>query len=179
MPAGRAWGQNFNWSNGHISPQDCLREAAGCKAEVWRGAGLVRLVGVPGRSETLPAELIRHRGRVAGQSRKARARQMSKLAKVRTVGVPLPFFAARTFPDRVPDAGLVPGMDDRFFKRLLRRFPDAGVFWRRELQERKSGKASLGELVPHFHDLIWGVPRQGETGAAITDAVIFVRILPM
>jgi hypothetical protein len=84
---------------------------------------------------------------------------MAKLARVRTADTALPFFATRTFPDHVPPPAEVLSIDDRFFKRLFRRFPGVGVFWGRELKERKSGVESKGQWVPHFHDLIWGVPR--------------------
>lgn len=42
-----------------------------------------------------------------------------------------------------------------FRKALLRRFPRVGAFWRMELKPRLSG-ASAGEIVPHFHLLIFG-----------------------
>jgi hypothetical protein len=83
---------------------------------------------------------------------------MERLARVRTVDVALPMFTSRTFPDRVPDAAEIPVMDDRFWKRFQRRFPDAGVVWHRELKDRKSGE-TVGEFVPHFHEMVWGVNR--------------------
>src|ERR1035441_10016234 len=58
----------------------------------------------------------------------------------------------------VSDAADIPGMDDRFWKRVQRRFPEAGVIWHRELKDRKSGETA-GEWVPHFHELLWNVNR--------------------
>lgn len=40
-----------------------------------------------------------------------------------------------------------------FRKRLARKYPSYGMFWRMEILPRKSG-ASAGELVPHFHLLL-------------------------
>lgn len=41
-------------------------------------------------------------------------------------------------------------------KRLTRRFEGIGVIWRLELKRRKSG-VSVGQIVPHFHLLLFGV----------------------
>ena len=110
----------------------------------------------PGISRPDAPRTRRSRGRVAGYSRRSRARLMERLAQVRTVDVALPMFTGRTFPDLVPPPAEIPGMDDRFWKRFQRRFPDAGVIWHRELKDRKSGE-TVGEFVPHFHEMVWGV----------------------
>src|ERR1039458_3798530 len=145
--------QTLALSNGHISPRD----SSPCSVEVWEGAHLMRL-RKPGISRPEAPRTRRSRGRVAGYSRRSRARLMERLAQVRTVEVALPMFTSRTFPDRVPGAAEIPGMDDRFWKRLQRRFPDAGIIWHRELKDRKSGE-TVGEFVPHFHELVWNVNR--------------------
>jgi hypothetical protein len=44
-----------------------------------------------------------------------------------------------------------------WFKRLHRRFPDAAGFWKLELEPRKRG-IHAGEIAPHFHLLLWGLP---------------------
>ena len=138
-------------SNGHISPH----ENSPCSVEVFQGAHLMRL-RKPGISRPDAPGTRRRRGRVAGYSRRSRARLMERLAQVRTVDVALPMFTSRTFPDRVPCPAEIPVMDDRFWKRFQRRFPEAGVIWHRELMDRKSGE-TVGEFVPHFHEMVWGV----------------------
>jgi hypothetical protein len=84
---------------------------------------------------------------------------MELLAKVK-IDVPPPLFCTRMFPDQVPGPELGPKLDESFFEKLLRRFPNAGVVWNRELKDRKSGD-NKGQWVPHFHDLIWGLPKFG------------------
>lgn len=82
-------------------------------------------------------------------SKRSRKAMLEKLAKLRnpTGG----FFCTLTYPGQftfTPDE--VKTHLERFRKAFLREFPNAGVYWRLELKERRSG-ASKGVLVPHFH----------------------------
>jgi len=45
---------------------------------------------------------------------------------------------------------------------IAHRWPNAGGFWRMELKERLSG-ASMGETVPHFHMLLFGIDEDEQT----------------
>jgi len=169
-------------SNAHIPPRSVLSE---CSVDIWKGANHVQL------HKRLPCRGAGggKRGRVKGLSRGARGRLMGCLASIRTdersplpisewISLPegngLPLFVTRTFPDVVPSAGACRELDDRYFKRLGRRFSTAGVVWRRELQVRKSG-VNVGKWVPHLHEQVWGVPRCFPCKAERGEWVEFVR----
>lgn len=72
----------------------------------------------------------------------------------------LPVFVTLTFPDSWE------GHDNpeewkvtlkRFEARFRRAYPNGAYIWRQEVIDRKSG-ARLGELSPHYHLLVFGVP---------------------
>lgn len=102
------------------------------------------------------------RGAVVGFSHRSRVNFMGKLARVRDVSDG--FFLTMTFPDEVVAAFAEPGEMglwaktawDVLLKRLVRAYPGCGGFWRMEFQDRKSG-AFLGEFVPHFHVVVFGL----------------------
>jgi len=95
------------------------------------------------------------RGAVSDFSRRSRKRMLEKLAMLRDASGG--YFVTLTYPGRWM---WTPADCKRhlhnFSKALLRRFPGSGAFWRMELKPRLSGE-SEGELVPHFHLLIFGV----------------------
>ena len=80
-------------------------------------------------------------------------------------------FVALTYPDSVVEKyhGQVGGFDEfckrakndlaAWIKRLQREIPGAATLWRIEVQDRESGRF-IGDLVPHFHLLIFNVPFQ-------------------
>jgi hypothetical protein len=70
----------------------------------------------------------------------------------------VPVFCTMTYPDIFPDDPRVWKKHlDRFFKRLIRKFPNAVVIWRLERKKRKTG-VNKGKLAPHFHFLAYNVP---------------------
>ena len=95
------------------------------------------------------------RGKVHGLSKNARRRALKTLCRVRGHGTGV--FVTLTYPDEARacwDANKA--HLDTFLKRLKRRFPDVGFFWRIEYKRRKSG-AHTGEIAPHFHLLLFGL----------------------
>ena len=103
------------------------------------------------------------RGTVVGFSHRSRVNFMNKLARVRDVSGG--FFLTLTFPDAVVAAFDEPASMGKWAKdvwaafrhRFERAYPAAGGFWRLEFQDRKSG-VFLGEFVPHFHVVAFGLP---------------------
>lgn len=86
----------------------------------------------------------------------SRHRLLEKLAK--TDRAYLPLFVTLTYPNIFPDDPVRWKRDmDTFGKRFRRAFPKAAFVWRMEVVPRKSGSME-GELAPHFHLLLWGVP---------------------
>ena len=70
----------------------------------------------------------------------------------------LPVFCTLTYPDIFPQEPKIWKKHlDVLFKRLLRRYPKAIVIWRLERKARKSGE-NIGEIAPHDHLLVYGVP---------------------
>jgi hypothetical protein len=68
-------------------------------------------------------------------------------------------FVTLTYPDDFPaDRAVWRAHRDEFFRRVRRQFPMAWGLWRREMRLRLSGK-NAGKWAPHFHLLLWGVPR--------------------
>ncbi len=98
------------------------------------------------------------RGKVFGFTSGCRRRLMRRLAQV-SCTAELPAFVGQTFPDSAlpRDCATANRHLSVFLKRLKRELPTAAGFWRLEMQPRKSGER-VGEMVPHFHLLIWNVP---------------------
>lgn len=87
------------------------------------------------------------RGEIVGFSRRSRSRLNKKMAMLKKHHLPL--FVTLTYHEDYPERfeGFKRDLDN-FFKRLFRHFPDAGVIWKLEYQERGA---------PHFHLMLWGV----------------------
>lgn len=102
------------------------------------------------------------RGEVRGFSRQSRLRMLTAMAQARDLM--WGHFLTLTFPDSVVEAfGSVNEWGsyakrslDVFLKRVARKFPEAAGWWRMELMPRKSG-VFAGEVVPHFHLLLFNV----------------------
>jgi len=104
------------------------------------------------------------RGVCRGFSGGSRRRFLNTLNKI-SKAAPLPEFCTATVPDEVYQENLTEFTITAkcwlmtFLKRLERVCPEASGLWRIEFQPRKSGK-HLGKFFPHFHLLLWGLPRR-------------------
>jgi hypothetical protein len=87
------------------------------------------------------------RGKVKGFSFASRRRLMQIIARIR-LDAPLPMFVTLTYPNEFPSPMDSKKHLDIFTKRLLRRFPEIGLIWKLEPQQRGA---------PHYHILTWGV----------------------
>lgn len=167
-PAGGG-GSDEGLSKSHIRPSDRTKahlqammqrqnyEMPGGKAIFWQGGSLVKVTREgSGRPEGSGGK----RGKIKRFSKGSRWRCMQKMGMIRRDA--LPIFLTLTFPDQFPD-------DPRewkaflkaWFKRLLRQHPDAAGVWKMEMQPRQSGE-NEGQIAPHFHLLLWGVPWEWE-----------------
>ena len=104
------------------------------------------------------------RGICKGFSVSSRRTMLNRLNMV-SKSTSLPDFVTLTFPDdcfrdSVTDfAKVAKSHLDTWLKRLKRAAPEAAGFWRMEWQSRKSGRYE-GKLFPHFHLMVWGVPKR-------------------
>lgn len=112
---------------------------------LWQGGGRV----------TIKAPKLNYQGKhvcgarseISKFSKASRRRLLYKLNEVTQKS--LPIFVTLTYPAVFPENSKIWKRDlDAFWKRLARRFPAAGSFWKLEPQKR---------LAPHFHMMIWGV----------------------
>lgn len=87
------------------------------------------------------------RGKVKGFSFASRRRLMQTIARIR-LDASLPMFVTLTYPNEFPSPMESKKHLDIFIKRLLRKFPEIGIIWKLEPQERGA---------PHYHFLAWGV----------------------
>lgn len=87
---------------------------------------------------------------------RSRLRLLRTLARVKRAAIP--HLVTLTFPDESIPWGAAEAKRrlDTFGKRILRAWPWVGVVWRMGVVDRKSG-ANVGQPVPHFHLLTWGV----------------------
>ncbi len=123
-------------------------------ARVWEGGALVELIGPGLKGQTSGGG--GKRGKVGAFTPASRMRLMRKMARVRCDV--LPQFITLTYADEFPTDPAVWKRDlDTLLKRTRRSFPKAAGFWKLEMKERQSGK-NAGQLAPHFHILLWGVP---------------------
>jgi len=100
------------------------------------------------------------RGIITRFSEASRRRLMRALAKTRRDL--LPVFVTLTYPDNFPgDPAVWKEHLKIWLKRLKREHPKAAGFWKLELKARKSGQ-SVGQVAPHFHLLMWGLPMRWE-----------------
>jgi hypothetical protein len=118
----------------HISP---------CKAQLFVGASYLK-VSKPIRGDGNKS------GGKRGQptfSKASRRRMMRELSKVRRDALPL--FLGLTYPAEWPGKPTVWKRHlDNFWKRVVRRYPDAACIWKLEPQKRGA---------PHYHLLVWNV----------------------
>ena len=145
---------------GHISSRNVFNPYDEGRIEVWAGAGLIKAIR-QGRNKIIPENSTKQkkRGLIHGFSRSSRRRMMQFLAKVRLDGL-LPLFGTTTYPDIFPDEAEKFKRDlQTLIERLKRRFPLVGLLWRLEFKVRKSG-VNVGKVAPHFHWLLWNVPRK-------------------
>ncbi len=119
------------------------------------------------------------RGKCRGFSSGSRRRMLENLNSV-SVAAKQPYFVTMTLPDEVylqnvaEFSKTAKHWRDSFTKRLLRVEPEAAGFWRIEWKPRESG-AHVGQLFPHFHLLVWGLPEREISpeffdGACVRDA---------
>lgn len=122
--------------------------------EVSVFADLMTAKRSPPQIKSVTANQSTHRGTVTSFSRRSRKRMLEMLAKLRDASGG--YFVTLTYPGRFDWS---PSDCKRhlhnFDKAIQRRFPNCGAFWRMELKERLSGE-SVGQVVPHFHLLIFG-----------------------
>lgn len=130
----------------HISPQKPT-------FTLWEGANLVVLkLGKVMTRENVERE---KRGEIKAFSKASRRRVLQLVATLKRTEISM--FVTMTYPDNFErNPKIVKTHLDKFFKRLLRKFPEAIILWRMEPKIRKSGN-SVGEIAPHFHLLIWNV----------------------
>lgn len=95
------------------------------------------------------------RGVIKRFSQRSRSRMMRKTGMIR--GLKCPYFVTLTYPGHFEHSpNRVKAHLQALKKRLKRRFPYMAMIWRMELKKRQTG-ASAGEIVPHFHFLLWGM----------------------
>lgn len=132
-------------SYAHISPQTIEQKG---KVDFYLGGSLI-VIHKPKVLGKQGAHKFGKRGAITGFSRASRMRLMKRLSTVSKSGQ-LPCFLTLTYPDDYPhDMKLVKSHLDRFFKRVTRRYPHFGAFWKLEYQSRGA---------PHFHAITWGLP---------------------
>lgn len=95
------------------------------------------------------------RGAIVRFSSRSRSRMMRRTGQVR--GMKKPYFITLTYPGEfVADPQRVKEHLSMLKKRLKREFNRPGMIWRLELKKRLTG-ASQGEIVPHYHLILWGM----------------------
>lgn len=98
------------------------------------------------------------RGRITGFSRQSRLRLLKRIHQLRKDTSAL--LVTLTLPDGVQtDGRALKRWLKAWWKRMIRRFPQASAMWRVESKARKTG-VQVGEAVGHVHLLIYGVPMQ-------------------
>jgi hypothetical protein len=149
----------------HISP---------ATVEVWAGGGVLKVTAEHTPHVTVPDRRPKSkRGKVRGLSSASRWRMIIKLREVLLSA--LPIFVTLTYADGWSEDPKVWKRDiDSFWKRVHRRFPKVGGIWRMEMKARKSGK-QVGELAPHYHAMLWGLPWP-ENGTARAALILWVKM---
>lgn len=95
------------------------------------------------------------RGAIVRFSPRSRSRMMRKVGTIR--GMKKPYFITLTYPGEFEaDPRRVKEHLNMLKKRIARRFERPGMVWRLELKTRLTG-ASAGQIVPHFHIILWGM----------------------
>jgi hypothetical protein len=110
--------------------------------EFYAGAGLLKV----SRGIVSDAPAGGKKGKITGFSFASRRAMLRMVASIKIDSI-LPMFCTITYPDIFPSASESKRQLRIFIKRLLRAFPDIGIIWKLEPQERGA---------PHYHFLIWG-----------------------
>jgi hypothetical protein len=99
------------------------------------------------------------RGSITSFSRRSRKNMLETMARLDEEKLGFVSFVTLTYPDNCQPPTFEESTDNRkaFLKRLQRRFPEASGIWRREWEDRKSGKHA-GVFYPHFHLLFFNLP---------------------
>ena len=142
-------------STSHIRPQNHQRDLWQVRA--FKGGSLfeVHSPGVVGAQKGGGK-----RGIIQRFSEGSRRRLLRALNRVKRDL--LPVFVTLTYPDNFPGNPRVwKAHLNAWLKRLKRQHPQAAGFWKLELTPRQSG-ANAGEIAPHFHLLLWGLPESWE-----------------
>lgn len=138
--------KSMGLSYAHISP---------ASMQFWLGGGLVKCNNSKVQGLQSKKNVWGTRSEITKFSRASRRRMMYKLATVKLADIPI--FVTLTYPDEfIKDCARWKRDLDTFAKRLARRFPKSGFFWRMEFKRRLSG-INEGKVAPHFHFLVWGV----------------------
>jgi len=142
-------------STSHIRPQQDRTDLWQVRA--YKGGGLIE-VQSPGLVSGKPGG--GRRGLIKRFSEGSRRRLLRTLNRVQRDL--LPTFLTLTYPDNFPGNPRVwKAHLNAWLKRLKRQHPKAAGFWKLELKPRQSG-ANTGEIAPHFHLLLWGLPESWE-----------------
>lgn len=108
------------------------------------------------------------RGKIMDFSDRSRNRLIGFLNRIVWPSTPV-HFCTLTYPDEFPDSHWQIAKDlDNFDKRVRRAFPEVGIVWRRERNERKSG-VNIGKTAPHYHFFAFN------TGADTSEFWNFIR----
>lgn len=109
----------------------------------WRdGASIIKV----SKNRTCPQTGGGVRGVCKGFSRGSRTRLMSTIAGVRR-DAELPCFVTLTYPNSFPEPKQSKKHLKAFVMRAKRAFPEVGIIWKLEPQQRGA---------PHYHLLVWG-----------------------
>lgn len=133
-------------STAHISPLGGSVEHEKACLSIWPGASLVK---VSHEKWIIPQVGGGPRGQVSLFSRQSKKRLMNLLGTIERNEKPL--FCTLTYPATFPiSSGVWKTHLDKFWKRMIRKFPGASTIWKLEPQKRGA---------PHYHLLVWGVER--------------------
>lgn len=86
------------------------------------------------------------RGDITGFSFESRRRLLQLIGSIKRDCI-LPVFVTLTYPKSFPNPNEAKRHLKIFFQAIKRKFPDVGIIWKLEPQERGA---------PHFHMLVWG-----------------------
>lgn len=136
-------GQDFPLSNAHIRPRINSASVEKPTIEYVKGGSLFRT----SKNRNCQAVGGGKRGGINGFSNNSRRRLLELIATVRRDSE-LPSFVTLTYPANFPTVKKSKRDLKIFLQRLERKFPEIGVIWKLEPQERGA---------PHFHLLAWGV----------------------
>lgn len=129
-------------SKAHIRPQDISQP----KIEYRKGASLLRST----KDKKCQPVGGGKRNRIEGFSKQSRRRLLETIACVK-INAELPCFQTLTYPENFPTVEKAKRDLKIFIQRLKRKYPQAGMIWKLEPQERGA---------PHYHSMIWGVPER-------------------